>query len=229
MGYKNITRGREVVMARVHSLVIIRKVAAGLALVLACSGGLSVQAKDGLQKISSIRSFNNVAEKAEMAVVVFYEKDKKKIRADKDLASKVERVERIFSNVSRSFDYKEAEILFLQVDTARRDLQGLLGDYQIGAIPTYMLFKFGEPVKQGDKIAMLTGMASADQIRQFIDTFFKDRIKSIVEEKAKLREKRAEESYYYGWGWGGWGYPYYYWNYPYYGWGYGCGWGRCWW
>jgi hypothetical protein len=187
MGYKNITRGREVVMARVHSLVIIRKVAAGLALVLACSGGLSVQAKDGLQKISSIRSFNNVAEKAEMAVVVFYEKDKKKIRADKDLASKVERVERIFSNVSRSFDYKEAEILFLQVDTARRDLQGLLGDYQIGAIPTYMLFKFGEPVKQGDKIAMLTGMASADQIRQFIDTFFKDRIKSIVEEKAKLR------------------------------------------
>lgn len=207
---------------------IIKRVAAGLALVLACSWGSDVQAKDRLDKVSSIRSFNKIAEKSEMAVVVFYEKDKKKMRDNKDLTTQVERVERIFSNVSRSFDYKEAEMVFLQVDVARKDLQGLLGDYGINTIPTYMLFKFGEPVKKGDKIAMLTGMVSSDQIRQFIDIYFKDRIKSIVEEKAKLREKRAEENYYYGWGWG-FGYPYYYWNYPYYGWGAGCGYGRCWW
>lgn len=201
----------------------------GFCLLFLVGGSMVIEthAKTRLEKVSSTRSFDKLTERSEMTVAVFYEKDKKKMRQDRELATQVERIERIFSNVSRSFDYKEAEILFLLVDTSRGDLNGVLADYEISSFPTYMLFKFGVPVKkEGDKFAALKGMVSSDQIRQFIDNYFKDRVKNIVEEKAKLREKRAEESYYYGWGWGwGYPYPYYYWNYPYY----GCGYGRCWW
>ncbi|MCX5925696.1 MAG: thioredoxin family protein [Candidatus Dependentiae bacterium] len=179
---------------------------------------LCIRISAGDRHVSSDRNFNALISRAELAVVMFYEKDKKLMRHDAECKKLVARLESIFSHVSKVPKYKDARVHFLALNYAHRDLADTADNYAITQMPTYMLFEDGLPIKKGDKPVQLVGDVSYETLRDFIDEYVGDRIEEIREDRAEARRLEAERWQYSGWGWG-WGgyYPYYYWNYPYYG------------
>lgn len=165
------------------------------------------------------RHFDNLIVRTELAVVLFYEKDKMLMKHNTSLKNYVEQLERLFDTISKVPKYKEAGIYFMKVNVARKDLDDVGYNYQIGRLPTVMLFEDGIPLKKEGNPVEMIGELTFEKLRAFIDEHFKSRIEDILADKAQAREQAARDRMYAGpyWGWGWGGYPYYYWNYPYYG------------
>ncbi len=140
---------------------------------------------------------------------------------------------RMINLVSSYSLYRQADLQFLTVDSARNHLEDLQADFAITQLPTVIIFKEGSPVyDESGAIAMLSGSLSSDQLHTFIDTYLQDDLNDRVQQKNEERQRKAEEAAYYWntapwwyggcWsscypGWGGCGYG---------GWGYGgCGYG----
>jgi hypothetical protein len=185
--------------------------------------------------VKSERQFDKLLSHAELAVVMFYEKNAgvrrherkspDSVALHKEVRADAERLEYMFSTVSRTSRYREAGVFFLTINCAYDALNALASRYGITQFPSFVLFEDGIRVKDNGKSTTLASdTVSSEQLREFIDTYLNQHIEDIIEDKAEARERAIERNLYY---WGGWGYPsypYYYWNYPYYGYGY-----RWWW
>lgn len=169
--------------------------------------------------IKSEKRFEQVMARSELAVVMFYEKNKTLMRRDKMLVRYVKRLEDMFLTVSSVPRYKEAGVMFLMMNVDYDNLGFVAQDHGITQLPAILLFEDGEVRRvKGDNPSVLVGNVSPENMRTFIDDAFGSRIERILKDKAKARR----EASYYRSSWGGWGFgwggsPYYYWNYPYYG------------
>jgi|GEM_PF-1533494 len=183
--------------------------------------------------VKTERQFDRAMRHVELAVIMFYEKDKRMSRSNKSMWRAMDQLERMFGSVGKTSRYREAGVRFILVNASRGDLDNMFYEYHIKNIPTIMLFENGRPVKHKHRddsrvlskarrtresrepIVELTGDISADQLRDFIEEYLGSRIDHIIEDKAEARRWAAENNL-YAWPYRGWG-PYYYWNYPYYG------------
>ncbi len=184
-------------------------------MMLGCGGLVS----DLYSKMTSVRStdkFYRKINKYDLAVVMFYKVDKATRKDDPDLYKRIKNLGRMFKATSRMMLYKEANVLFIQVNVAKRsELNDLAQEFNVKQFPTFLLFKNSVPLRDKNKnIITLTGLVLRQALKNFIDKHLKDDIEDIIEEKAEIRKRRLEEarlrSYYYG--------SYYspYYHYPYY-------------
>jgi len=189
------------------------------------------------ESIKSERRFNRMLRnpRYNLAIILFYESEKRMRRDNRDLYQKIQNLKEMFKSTSKVFRYDDADVLFMTVNLTRPKNEDLRSAYNIGSTPVFMLFKDGYPYKDnsGNK-AILQGFAIRPQLQKFIDRNFCEAIAKNRTRNRRIREKRMEEAqtraYYWGPGWGGWGYggwgPGFGWGgYAGYGWGYG-GYGR---
>jgi hypothetical protein len=196
-----------------HTII---KILIGIASLAGMLGTLGARERS----VSSEKRFYSFIRKNELAVVLFYRKDKE-IKQDDVLYNQVVSLERMFSSTSRTPSYREAEIQFLTINVTKEKLIDLAQDFGVTSIPSFILFKDGVPVRKNGTIVRLDGFIDRERLINFIDSHFETRVKDIIKEKAEARKRAAEERRYWyysrpywDWGWG-WGYPYY-WGWPYY-------------
>jgi len=172
-----------------------------------------------------------------VAVVMFYrtpdrpkDADKAEKAAYKDELNDLKDLRARFEVTSKSDEYKEVDMAFLQGNMNREDVQQVAAEFGVQTVPAFLVFYEGVPIKQAGKPVMLTGDVSRLELNEFVDKYLGDKIDEISEEKEKVLKRKLQEArlrsyyapYWYGypyWGpyWGyGWG-----WGWPYYGWGWG--------
>lgn len=179
---------------------------------------IQVSSEQRTVAVKSEEQFETLIGRSELAVVMFYQRDKALMKRDKRLAQFVKRLERMFIMTSKMPRYRESRVHFLMVNVDYDNLDFVARSHGISRLPTYMLFSDGEMVRtKENNPAALAGMVSAEKLRSFIENFFHARIKQILKDRAQARREASYYRPYLGWGFGwGWGSPYY-WNYPYYG------------
>jgi len=183
-----------------------------------------------------------------LAVVLFYKRDKGLKKRDRELYNRINQLEDMFKRASRIFKYEDSGVNFIIVNVERRRNLGLDSfempngkSYKIKSFPSVILFKDGYPYKdEKGRFAALSGFKSkksgveeskisVSELRGFIDHNFSDFIAKNSYDHEKIRKRRLQDSltrYYwygpsYGYGWG-WGYPYGGWGYGGWGWRRGC-------
>ncbi len=183
----------------------------------------SLGAKD--RKVRSADSFDSMLARAPYSVVLFYDNSRENKR-DPEMRGVIKGLESMFRSLSKDPEYKEADLQFLRVDVARRNLSELAQRYRVQTFPSAVLF-LGREVTG----SRLTGKVYRDQLQSLINRTFKAQMQSVLKEKEQQRKRQLERAriraysraYWggpYGWGYGGYGYPY--WGYG----GYGGYWGR---
>jgi hypothetical protein len=193
-----------------------RVLAAVAALLLLCIIG-TLYSK--VNESSSPRLFDRYLGRAPYAVVMFYEKDREALRDNKKLSHTVQVLSDMFDGVSDRSRYKDAGLVFLKVNVSREKLLEVAQSYDVTKFPTFMLFNFGKPVSD----AMLSGNIASKALESFIESYLKDHLDTIIENKEIIHERRLQDvrynTPYWYWGYGS---PYYTnWNGRYAGWGYG--------
>jgi len=175
------------------------------------------------RRVRSVDSFDSMLAKAPYSVVLFYD-NSREVRKTPEMRGVIKGLKSMMRSLSKDPNYKEANLQFLQVDVARRNLNELAQRYHVQTYPTAILFLGREATG-----SRLTGKVYRDQLRALINRTFKSQMQSILKEKAQQRKRelerariRAYNRAYWGpyWGWG------YGWGYPYWGYGYGGYWGR---
>jgi hypothetical protein len=180
----------------------------------------SASAKD--RPVRSADSFDSMLARAPYSVVFFYDKSRE-TRKDPATRGAIKGLETMIRSLSKDPGYQEADLQFLRVDIARRNLSELAQRYRVQTFPTAILFLGREATG-----SRLVGKLYRDQLRALINRTFKTQMQSILKEKEEKRKRdleRARIRAYNAASWGpywGWGSGY---GYPYWG-GYGGSWGR---
>ena len=175
--------------------------------------------------ISSSEALYKLLSKAPYSVVMFYEKSKENMK-DKTIKQQISDLEVMFKSVSNNDEYKEADLQFLRVDVARKNLMSAAQRFNITKFPTFMLFVGREPIPTTISGSLSQGYIYRSQLEALINAYLKDRMqvhlknkaesRAIALEKAKIRayETAAYAPYWYGY-YGPYGYPYWWYGYPY--------------
>ena len=184
--------------------MIIKKITFALCALFTCAISLNAHTI----KIRSIKQFYKMIEKPRHPYIValLYTQCGNCCNDQRSIDSLLGMV----SSVSSAWLYKGADVQFLKVNVDKDCLEELQQDFQIGALPTFLLFKYGTPVNdQSGAIAQLTGFVSSDELRQFIDEYLQSDLQDRVEQKAEDRERRAAAAAYYWYNTPGCSYPWY--------------------
>ncbi len=189
------------------------------------------------KKVRSEKSFYKLVSREELAVVMFYEKNKETKR-DPEMRRNIKDLEYMFRSASKKPLYREARVQFLQVNIAKRKLDLLAQSFNVTQMPTFMLFKNGIPYKSDGAIVQLKGTVKREQLIAFIDEHFEERIDEIMKDIVEYRKQRAQVRryryysrpyyspyFYYRPYYNYWYYPYRHGYYPY---GFGFNFGRWW-
>lgn len=201
-----------------------------LAVALIAAGQLRAEVKE--VAVSPIDKYKE-AINSQFAVVQF-SKMNDTIPADQEVRQDVRDMNDRFKVVSNNYRYRDAEVMFVNVNVLQPEALGALAkEYKIEKYPTFMLFKNGQPVKENDQLVKRVAFLSEQELKSFIESYLGDDISAVVtkleraraEGRREARYDRPRTSFYVGYG-----YPYYdgyYWGgYPYYRRGYwGGGWG----
>jgi hypothetical protein len=133
---------------------------------------------------------------------------------------------RLFKRTGKIGGYDD-NIKFVRVNLSKEKLVGIGQAYQIKKLPTFLLFKDGSIYKdKSGKMARFEGFSNIQELKQFIDSFFRDYIKRMIKRKREERIQRAREARYLYWNYGGYPYSGYGYGWPYHGYyrhGYGYG------
>ncbi len=166
------------------------------------------------KRARSADSFYRLLARAPYSVVLFYNISREN-RRDKGMRRSMKDLEIMFRSLSKNPDYKEAELQFLRVDVARRDLMSVANRYSIQRYPTAMLFVGRESIGQ-----RLSGKVYREQLQALINHNLRKRMQEVIKEKQKQRQRTLERARIRAYQWAAWG-PYWsspYWYGPY---GYG--------
>ncbi len=181
-----------------------------------------MHAKD--RRVRSVGSFDSMLARAPYSVVLFYDKSRENMR-DPDMKGVIKGLETMMRSLSKDPNYKEADLQFLRVDVARRNMDELATRYRVTMYPTALLFFGREAVG-----SRLTGKVYREQLEALINQNFGTKMKEIMKEKAAQRKRELERARIRAYQWSAWG-PYWYGpygyggSYPYWRYGYGRPWG----
>ncbi len=198
-----------------------KKVALLMLIGLVCIPSLNAKYK----KARSVDSFYGLLARAPYAVALFYDKSKDNMR-DEAIRRSIKDLEIMFRSLSKNPAYKEADLQFIRVDVARRDLSSLAEQYRIRYYPTAMTFVGRELVGQP-----IAGKLYREQLQSLINQNLGQKMQAVMKEKQKQRQRELQRARIRAYQWAAWG-PYWYGGYggyygyrPYWGRGYGRPWG----
>jgi len=133
-----------------------------------------------VRAINTQRDFEHSVVKASMVVVCFYD-DK-----NKDLT-------RMYEDVSAYQPYNDADVVFLKVNAARKELANLALLYGIKMMPAFIFFHHGKRVTDKRGAVKLTGVISGTDLRLYIDMYYGAEIEKYITKKEARNEQRLAE------------------------------------
>ncbi|HSC24869.1 MAG TPA: thioredoxin domain-containing protein [Candidatus Babeliales bacterium] len=144
-----------------------------------------------VRTIGSSREFEQSIAKKSMVVVLFYvNKDRKLIH--------------MYDDVSTYQPYNDADIVFLKVNTARKELNRIALSYGINVMPTFMFFNNGKPLLDNEgAVVSLTNFVTRDVLQSFINQHYGVEIENYIKQKKNIENQRlaqegeAWKSYFY--------------------------------
>lgn len=172
----------------------------------------NVQAR--MCKVRTPDQFYRCLNQRSLAVVLFY-KDHRRIKMPQELRAKFCSQMGTFDRMSRMRWYIEGDLALVAVNMAYDCLLSVADSYRVEKVPTYLLFKHGQVVRDAyGSIARLSGFVSRDVLESFIDQYMRRDLQSNNEQASEDRAIAAEEArlryMYYApymyWGWAGWPY-----------------------
>lgn len=175
------------------------------------------QTKD--KKAGSYSSFYDQLARAPYVVALFYDKNKENMR-DPEIRQDIKQLGIMFHSISEDPEYKDADLLFVQVDISRGDLASVARGLRINQFPAIQLF-IGREAVSG---ATIQGTIEREQVHNLIDKYLRKNIDEYRKDKdaARRRElERAKIRAYNSVSWGPYWYGYY--GAPYWGGYYGPG------
>ncbi|HLJ31602.1 MAG TPA: thioredoxin family protein [Candidatus Babeliales bacterium] len=132
-------------------------------------------------KVKSItlrRDFEQSISKENMVVTFFYD------AANKDLM-------RMYEDISKTQRYDDADVVFLKVNAARKDLSDLAQAYGIVHMPAFVFFYKGKRLSDNNgNMVILTGSVTRDQLESCIDNYYGDEIERYIAHKEERKERR---------------------------------------
>jgi hypothetical protein len=132
-------------------------------------------------KVKSItlrRDFEQSISKENMVVTFFYD------AANKDLM-------RMYEDISKTQRYDDADVVFLKVNAARKDLSDLAQAYGIVHMPAFVFFYKGKRLTDNNgNMVILNGSVTRDQLESCIDNYYGDEIERYIAHKEERKERR---------------------------------------
>ena len=142
-----------------------------------CLSFVTVVIDAKVRSINTKRDFEQSIAQERMAVAFFYDVP------NKDLM-------RMYEDVSKTQRYDDADVVFLKVNGARKDLFDLAQAYRITTMPAFVFFHKGKHLTDKGNQVILTGSITRDQLESYIDTYYGDEIKRYITQKEVRKEKR---------------------------------------
>lgn len=140
-----------------------------------------------VRPVSSRRELEQAIAKKSMIVVLFYEEQKN---------SPTKGLLEMFDDLSGYQPYNDADIVFLKVNTKRKDLATLASLYHVGTIPSFIFFNRGIQLMDQRKLPlMIQGNIARSELQSIIDRFFGPQMKQYIDRKiAKRNAIEADEN-----------------------------------
>lgn len=176
------------------------------------------------KNIGSAATCRSLLAKNNLVVSLFYVQEKKMPR---DFRNQIKSLYSMFRKMSSVYRYKYAEVLFMSINVAKKNLAEIVKEYKLpeptDKNPVFVLFKGAQVVTSEQ------GFLSREDIEKLIDKNFDKEMKEVEKEKDLQRKRRLEDArrraydraYWWGSDWpydGYYGWPYnrYYYYRPYY-------------
>jgi len=136
--------------------------------------------------IKARRDFEQNLSKNTLMIALFYEgqKDRGKAR------SKNRGLTRMYEDLSAHQSYDDADIIFVKVNTARRDLAELASLYGVTNIPTFIFFNNGQRLVDDKGVPVqLQGFVSQADLQACIEKYCRAEIDKLVAMKKERNER----------------------------------------
>lgn len=143
-----------------------------------------------VRTVMARRDFEQTVAKGPMVVALFYENEK----GNTTMRNQNKGLIRMYEDLSKYRLYDDADIIFLKVNVARKDLAELAKLYGVGTIPTFIFFKDGQRMMDHrGSVADLQGFVSRADLQSFIDMHYGEQIKKYVANKENRRQQIIAE------------------------------------
>ena len=150
-------------------------VSCALLSIIAMSG--IAQAK--VRAVKARRDFEQSVAKDGMVVALFYYDN------DKGLT-------RMYEDVSTYQPYNDADVVFLKVNAARKELSALALLYGVTTMPTFIFFNNGKRLVDNKGMAIIvTGNVSRDTLQSSINNYYGAQIEDYIAKKDARNERRS--------------------------------------
>jgi hypothetical protein len=170
---------------------------------LACTS-LVTMASAPHKAVRSQSRFHALLKQQPFSVVFFYNEDKQLKTCSKKhpraachiQISTNENAERTITQTRHNKQYQKADLMFIKVNVAHRNLDTIAAEYNVKKFPSFVLFKHGAPV------ATLSGSVTPEQLHNFIQRHLGNAIKLRIEYKQEAYlqglNEQTWDNFFYG-------------------------------
>ena len=133
-----------------------------------------------VRTITSRRELEQTIAKKSIIVVLFY--DEQKNGMTKDLTT-------MYEDLSKYQPYNDADLIFLKVNTKRKELANLAELYHSKKIPSFVFFSQGMQLLNSQKLPIvIEGNISRSELQNFISRTFANQMQSYIGKKVAKRK-----------------------------------------
>lgn len=144
-----------------------------------------------VRPIGSQREFEHHVANPGICVALFYEAGDKR---DSDIQEKNKQLQRMIEDVSAQQLYDNADVVFIKINSARKEFKTLLNQYDITKVPCFMFFCNGKHIKNDhDESCVLHGFITREQLESMINSYFGQEIKRLNEVKTARQKRIIDE------------------------------------
>lgn len=144
-----------------------------------------------VRSVGSQREFEqNVAHKG-ICVALFYNAgDKKDITMQKNN----KQLQRMVEDVSAQQSYDDADVVFIKINSARKEFDTIVNSYVVTRVPCFLLFDNGRQVMNAqNKPAVLHDFVVREELEAFINNYCGKEINALNNAKEATQKKRMDE------------------------------------
>jgi hypothetical protein len=142
-----------------------------------------------VRAVTSQREFEQIVTEKGLCAVLFYDAGDKQSGVMRD---QNRRLQRMFEDVSNKREYDAADVVFVKVNSARKEFDTVLNQYGITQVPTFLLFSNGNIVMSQGKPCMLIGFVTRGALESLVDICCGGEIKRLDEQHAAMKQQRIE-------------------------------------
>src|SRR4030095_4709577 len=144
-----------------------------------------------VRSVGSQREFEqNVAHKG-ICVALFYKADDKK---DVTMQKKNKQLQRMVEDVSAQQSYDDADVVFIKINSACKEFDTIVNNYDVMSVPCFLLFDNGRQVMNGqNKPAVLHGFIVREELETFINNYCGKEINTLNNAKEATQKNRMDE------------------------------------